>query len=73
MRCTDGVFVGKSKLQPIGVAFVDWVVVEHFDVHLPLFQIVGFGDRDAWWYVVLHLEENRRVRASHQAIITSRM
>lgn len=37
MDLTDWVFVVEGEFQSVGLVFVDWVVVEDFDVHLPFF------------------------------------
>lgn len=37
---TDWVFVVEGELESVGLVFVDWVVVEDFDVHLPFFQAI---------------------------------
>lgn len=37
---TNWVFVVEGEFESVGLVFVNWVVVEDFDVHLPFFQVV---------------------------------
>lgn len=48
------------------MALVDRVVIEDFDIHLPLLQVVGLGDRDARGYVLFQLEWSKMIRSRKQ-------
>lgn len=48
------------------MALVDRVVIEDFDIHLPLLQVVGLGDRDARGYVLFQLEWSETIRSRKQ-------
>jgi len=48
------------------MALVDRVVIENFNIHLPLLQVVGLGDRDARGYVLLQLEWSKMIRSHNQ-------
>lgn len=52
---TNGVFGRESKLESVCLIFVERVVIEDFDVHLPFFQTVGFHNRNAGRNVVFDL------------------
>jgi hypothetical protein len=41
---TDWIFLSEGEFQAIGLVLVERVVVQDFDVHLPFFEVVGFGD-----------------------------
>ena len=43
---TDWVLVPKPEHQPVDI-WVEWVVVEDFDIQVPRLEIVGRHERDA--------------------------
>ena len=47
-RFTDGVAGAELEFESVRLAFVERVVVEDPDVHLPFFQVVDRGDADSW-------------------------
>ena len=52
---TDGIFVRKGELKSVCLVFVERVVVEDFDVHLPFLQSIGLDDGDTRREVLIHL------------------
>ena len=52
---TDGVFVVEGELQPVCLVLVEWVVVQDADVHVPLFEVIGFDHCDSGRKMALHL------------------
>lgn len=52
---TNGVFGRESKLESVCLIFVERVVIEDLNVHLPFFQTVGFHYRNAGRNVVFDL------------------
>lgn len=55
MSHTDGVVGAESEFEAIDLVHIERVVVENFDIHLPLFEIVRRGYADAWWEVFVNL------------------
>lgn len=47
--CTNGISRGKDEQQPKDLVLVDWVLVQHSDVHFPSLQILGLCNADARW------------------------
>lgn len=43
---TYGVLGTEGKLQPVGLILVERVVIQNFDIHLPLFEVLCFGNLD---------------------------
>lgn len=52
---TDGILRRKGELQPVDLVLVQRVLVEDAEVHLPFFEVVGFGNCDSRGQMALHL------------------
>lgn len=52
---TDRILRRKGKLQPVDLVLVQRVLIEDSEVHLPFFEVVGFGNRNSRGEMALHL------------------
>lgn len=52
---TDGIFLAEGEFKTVDLVLVQRVVVEDADVHLPFFEVVGFGEGDSRGEMALHL------------------
>lgn len=68
-RRLDGVRVAEAELEAVGLASVEWVVVEHADVQEPLLKIVGRDEGDAGWEMLVEFGQLLRghVRSGENA------
>lgn len=56
---TDRIFLAEGELKTVDLVLVQRVVVEDADVHLPFFEVVGFGEGNSRGEVTLHLRRRR--------------
>ena len=54
-RRTDRIVVPESESQPIDLVLVQWIVIQHTDIHLPFGEVVGFDELDAGREMLFHL------------------
>lgn len=54
-QLTDRIRTAELELQPVDLIFVQRVVVQHPNVHIPFLEIRGRGDTDAWREMLVDL------------------
>lgn len=52
---TDRIAVAELEPQTVRLVPVDGVVVKHFDIHLPFFEVIGRSYADAWREMLVDL------------------